>query len=174
MRLKAGETVVFEDETGFTLHPRLSRGWAKVGRRLRIPTTSQHQKRLNVFGWVAPLLGRQGLVRSARGDRKGFLKTLRHLYRTLRRYKIWLYVDGARWHKGDAVDLFVKSHERLHLNYLPPYQPGLNMQERIWRRVRYESTTNQRFQEIDRIWNRVRSDTRRWSKKKVKQLCRIT
>ena len=119
------------------------------------------------------MLGKQGMVRTIRGDRQGFLKILRHLYRTLKRHRILLYVDGARWHKGDPVDLFVKTHERLHLNYLPPYQPGLNMQERVWRRTRYESTTNRHFEEIDEIWRRVHSDTRRWPKSKIKQLCRI-
>ncbi len=52
--VKPGETIVFEDETGFTLHLRLGVGWAKVGKRLRVLTTRQHRERLNLFGWVAP------------------------------------------------------------------------------------------------------------------------
>ena len=70
------ETIVFEDETGFILHPRLGIGWVKAGERLRIPTTSQHHQRLNIFGWVAPLLGRKGLVRSPQGNREGFIDGL--------------------------------------------------------------------------------------------------
>jgi hypothetical protein len=50
---------VFQDETGFSLHPRLGFGWARRGQRLRVPTTSQHNRRLNLSGWVAPLLGRR-------------------------------------------------------------------------------------------------------------------
>jgi hypothetical protein len=61
--------VVFQDETGFTLHPRLGFGWAKRGKRLRIATTSQHRERLNISGWVAPGLGRQGRVRTEQGNR---------------------------------------------------------------------------------------------------------
>jgi len=83
------------------------------------------------FGWVAPLLGRGGVVRSPQGNREGFIECLKHLYRRLRGYTIHLYVDGAQWHKGEEVDLFVRTHRRLHLEYLPPYQPGLNVQERI-------------------------------------------
>jgi len=127
---------VFEDETGFTLHPRLGMGWAKRGRRFRIPTTSQHRTRLNIFGWVAPLLGKTGLIRHPQGNREGFLLCLRQLYRRLRGYKIWLYVDRARWHKGEDIDIFLENHRRLSIEYLPPYQPGLNVQERIWRRWR--------------------------------------
>lgn len=38
--LKPNETIIFEDENGFTLHFRLGLGWAKKGKRLRIPATS--------------------------------------------------------------------------------------------------------------------------------------
>ena len=172
--LGAKETIVFEDETGFTLHPRLGRGWGKIGRRLQVPTTSQHHNRLNIFGWVAPLLGRMGMLRCPQGNREGFLACLSQLYRRLRGYKIWLYVDGAKWHKGEEVWSFIRTHERIHLEYLPPYQPGLNAQERVWRQVRYEATTNRWFESLDGIWETVQNTTHSWTKVKLKRLCNIT
>jgi transposase len=165
--------VVFEDETGFTLHPRLGFGWAKRGKRLKVPTASDHHKRLNLFGWVAPLLGRVGLTPTPSGNREGFLTCLQSLYRRLRGYTISLYVDGAGWHKGKEVDLFLQTHTRIHLTYLPRYQPGLNPQERIWRRVRYEATTNRSFEKIETIWNTVQETTASWSPRKIKQLCQL-
>lgn len=92
---------MFQDETGFTLHPRLGFGWARRGERLRVPTTSQHHTRLNLSGWVAPLLGRHGMIRTEHGNREGFLDVLRDLHRRLRQRRITLYVDGAGWHKGN-------------------------------------------------------------------------
>ncbi len=166
--------MVFQDETGFTLHPRLGRGWAKRGERLRIPTRSQHRQRLNLSGWVAPLLGRQGMIRTVHGDRQGFLLALRHLYRRLRGYTIWLYVDRARWHKGDPVERFLQTHPRLHLDHLPPYQPGLNPQERIWRQLRYQATTNRWFDSLDEIWSVVESTLHSWSRLKIRRVCNIT
>jgi transposase len=166
--------VVFQDETGFSLHPRLGRGWAKRGQRLRIATTSQHRLRLNVSGWVAPLLGRYGMVQTHKGDREGFLQVLSHLYRRLQGYTIWLYVDGARWHKGEPVEKFLNKHPRLRLSYLPPYQPGLNMQERIWRQLRYEATTNRWFDQLDLIWSIVQKTPRSWSRDKIRRLCNMT
>lgn len=118
--------MTFLDETGFTLHPRLGRGWAKREQRLRIPTTSEHRERLNLSGWVAPLLGRYGMVKMPRGNRAGFLLGLRHVYRRLRGYTLWLYVDRAAWHRGKEVEAFLNTHPRLHLDYFPRYQPGLN------------------------------------------------
>jgi transposase len=148
-------------------------GWARTGKRLWIPTTSQHHQRLNLFGWVAPLLGRQGLMRWPQGNREGFLNSLKQMYRRLQGHTIWLYVDRARWHRGEEVDLFVQTHKRLRLQYLPPYQPGLNLQERIWRQVRYEVTTNRWFDNLDLIWDTVQRTTQPWSPNKIKRLCKI-
>lgn len=165
---------MFQDETGFTLHPRLGFGWAKRGKRLRIATTSQHRERLNVSGWVAPVLGRQGKVRTEQGNTEGFLKVLQHLHRQLRGLTLWLYVDRARWHKGELVRQFLRKHPRLHLEYLPPYQPGLNPQERIWRRLRYESTTNRWFETLDDTWAIVDKTMRSWTPAKIRRLCNIS
>lgn len=85
-----------------------------------------------VFGWVAPLLGREGVLRQPLGNREGFLNCLKQLYRRLKGYTLWLYVDRARWHRGEEVDIFLRGHRRLRLRYLPCYQPGLNLQERIY------------------------------------------
>ncbi len=151
----------------------MGRVWGKQGQRVRVPTTSQHRSRLNLSGWVAPLLGRTGVVRTARGDRAGFLQVLGHLYRRLRGYTIWCYVDGARWHRGPDVDDFLRTHPRLRLEYLPRYQPALNPQERIWRRIRYEATTNRWFPDLDAIWGAVQRTRHSWSPQKIKRLCHI-
>jgi transposase len=56
-----------------------------------------------------------------------------------------------KWHKGESVEEFVRTHHQLRLDYLPRYQPGLNMQEHIWHRVRYEATTNRWFKDLELI-----------------------
>lgn len=156
------------------MHPRLGRGWAKKGMRLKVPTTSQHGMRLNIFGWVAPLLGRIGMVRTANGNREGFLDCLKDLYKRLRGYTIWLYVDRARWHRGDEIEVFIRTHTRLHIRYLPPYQPALNMQERVWRQIRFEATTNRWFEDLDAIWDTVQHTAHSWAPGKIKRLCQLT
>jgi hypothetical protein len=56
--------------------------------------------------------------------RRNLKLVLRQLYRRLQGYRIWLYFDGAVWHRGDAVTQFLHTHPRLCPRYLPPYQPG--------------------------------------------------
>jgi hypothetical protein len=81
-------------------------------------TTSQHQQRLNVSGWVAPLLGRIGIVQTERGNRDGFIEVLKHIYHRLKKHTILLYVDRARWHRGEPIEAFLKTHPRLRLAHL--------------------------------------------------------
>lgn len=101
------------------------------------------------------------------------MKILRHLYQRLRGYTIWLYVDRARWHKGESIDRFLEKHPRLNLDYLPCYQPGLNAQERLWKRIRYEATTNRWFENLEFIWCAIIKTLRSWSPKKIRRLCNI-
>jgi transposase len=99
---------------------------------------------------------------------------LKHMLRALRGYTIHLYVDGARWHKGEEVGIFLQHHTRIHLQYLPPYQPALNEQECIWRQGRYEVTRNAWFDSLDATYLRFKSKVAHWSKTRIKQLCIIT
>ncbi len=88
-------------------------------------------------------------------------------------FVIYLYVDGAKWHKGEEVRLFLESHTEIHLEYLPPYQPALNPQERIWRQGRYEVTRNTWFYDLDTIYTKFQHRICHWSAKKIKTLCII-
>jgi len=114
------------------------------------------------------------MIAVVRGNREGFVQGLQHLYRRLRGHTVWLYVDRARWHKGPPVENFLRTHPRLHLDYLPPYQPGLNLQEKIWRRIRFEATTNRWFETLEEIWTTIQRTTRSWSQSKIRRLCNIT
>ncbi len=71
------------------------------------------------------------------------------------------------------MDSFVKTHVRLHLKYLPGYQPALNLEERLWRQLRYEQTTNHWFETLDAIWESIQRTTRSWSPSKIKRLCNV-
>lgn len=113
-------------------------------------------------------------MRLPKGNTQAFLVLLRRLRQSVRGKTIHLYADRAPWHRGPLVDQFLASHRDLYLDYLPSYQPGLNPQERIWRQIRYERTTNHWFADLDQTWNAVRDTSRRWSPQKIKRLCHIT
>jgi transposase len=163
--------VVFEDETGFSLHPRLGRIWGKKGTKSYIYTRSQHQKRLNLFGWVDPINGFHGVMKWVRGNTDGFLKMLTRITYRFRGVAIDLWADNASWHKGPRVREFLSAHPNLSIHYLPPYHPELNYQERVWRMLRYEETTNTYYETMTQLEVAVFSRSRRWKPPKIRNLC---
>jgi transposase len=166
--------LLFSDESGFCLHPKLGRVWVKKGKQPVVLTKSQHHKRLNVFGWVDPIGGKHGMVSQEKGNTDGFLAMLKTI---LSRYKdviIDLFVDQARWHKGKRILEFVSTHTRLIINYIPKYHPELNAQEILWRTMRYEETTNTYYETIEELTMSVFMRSRSWKPKKILSLCQLT
>lgn len=165
--------MIFEDEAGFSLHPKLGRMWCKRGTAYQpvVYTRSNHQQRLNVFGWVDPVFGRHGMMRYARGNTEGFVRVLAHLVRSWKNRTIHLWVDRARWHGGPRVKSFCTEHRQIQLRYIPAYHPELNYQEILWRTMRYEETTNAYFETLDELGSSVFKRSQRWKPAKVKSLC---
>jgi transposase len=100
---------------------------------------------------VDPLYGWHGLFRWPKGNREGFLAFLKYLCRRVKGWKVYLYVDGTPWHKGQQIKDFLAEHREVQMEYLPPYHPELNAQERMWHLIRYEVTTNRYRGTIDLI-----------------------
>ena len=63
---------------------------------------------------------------------------------------------------------YLASHPDIHLEYLPPYLPCLNPQERIWHQVRHKRTNPGWFPSLDEAWKAIRGTSRRWSVEKAK------
>ena len=47
--------------------------------------------------------------------------------------EIYLIADNASYNHSYILHLFLTDHPRIHLKYLPPYSPNLNIIERLWR-----------------------------------------
>ncbi len=163
--------MLFCDEAGFCLHPKLGRVWAKKGKQPLVPTKSQHQKRLNVAGWVDPLSGNHGIIQNEKGDTDGFINTLRHVLYRFKDTIIDIWVDNARWHKGKRIDDFLVEHQELCIFYLPKYHPELNKQESVWRWMRYEETTNTYYESFEELKSAVFKRSQRWKPKRIRSLC---
>jgi len=94
----------------------------------------------------------------------------------LRRYRknlIDLWVDQARWHKGVKIDRFLHENIRLMIHYIPKYHPQLNLQEILWRTMRYEETTNTYYESFEELTASIFSRSQSWKPKKVLSLCHL-
>jgi transposase len=47
--------------------------------------------------------------------------------------EIYLIIDNASYNHSYLLRLFLDDHPRVHLKYLPPYSPNLNIIERLWK-----------------------------------------
>ena len=164
---------MFSDEAGFCLHPKLGRVWTKRGQQPVVWTRSQHHKRVNVFGWVNPVTGNHGMIRQPKGNTDGFLAMLRTILCRYRKNFIDLWVDQARWHKGPKIDGFLCRYFRLKIHYIPKYHPQLNPQEKLWRTMRYEETTNTYYESFDELATSIFTRSQSWKPQKVFSLCHL-
>jgi transposase len=166
--------ILFSDEAGFSLHPKLGRMWFKKGKKQPvIYTKSQHQKRVNVIGWVNPVDGQHGMIKCERGNTDSFLRFLKYIACRFKDKIVALWVDGPRWHKGKRVQIFQKENSHVNIHYIPPYHPKLNYQEILWRTLRYEETTNVYFENIEDLERAIFSRSRRWKPGKIQSLCHL-
>jgi putative transposase len=64
---------------------------------------------------------------------------------------ILMFLDGAGWHR--AMNLVIP--ENMRLEALPPYSPQLNPMEHIWDEVREKWFTNEVFESLDGVEDRL-------------------
>ncbi len=127
-----GRTIVWVDQSGFSLLPMAVRTWAPRGRTpvLRVPLTHDH---LAAIGGLTPE-GRLFLQTQAQAYHSpDVVRFLRVLLRKIRG-KLLVIWDGAPIHRGQPIKDYLArgAAKRLHLEQLPGYAPELNPAEGIW------------------------------------------
>lgn len=81
------------------------------------------------------------------------LKEIRALYPDKKIMPFW---DGAGWHRGSAVQDFIKEDGRIEIIYFPPYSPEENPQEHVWKAGRSNVTHNTFIPDIKKSCNPFR------------------
>ena len=64
---------------------------------------------------------------------------------------ILMFLDGAGWHKANAL----KVPENMKLSFLPPYSPQLNPVEHLWEEIREKWFQNLVFDSLDAVEDRL-------------------
>ncbi len=129
-KVAEGATLVFLDESGFSLKTTKVRTWGRCGQTPIIPTKLRWEH-LSVSGAITT--GGQFLHHTHRGAVRSpqVVDFLEHVLRHVAG-EVVVILDRAMIHRSKAVQAFVQEHERLSLVYLPPYAPELNPIELIW------------------------------------------
>lgn len=165
-KLRAGWTLVFEDESGFSTTPFVARTWAPVG---------QTPVLVHPWNWSKLSAASAVAVRLRRGRLKARLyfrlfpgKTIKGpeivaFLRPLARHvrgPVALVWDGAPQHRGKRVKGFLAGLPRFAAVPLPPYCPELNADEGVWNWVKTKDQANvsalHDYDLIDRIWGSLK------------------
>jgi transposase len=128
----------YYDEAGFSLTPCVPYAWQPRGERIDIPSApSVRQNVLAFLGWKQPQCHCFVFTGAVDSD------LVIHCFETLSRLiekDTWVVMDNAPTHTSEEFDDQLDEWERrgLHLFFLPPYCPELNLIELLWRKIKYE------------------------------------
>jgi transposase len=162
---RIGAHIVFQDETGFLMHPVLRRTWAAQGHTPIIrPRGRSHEKVSGAgalaispkgrrFNWYLSLLPKENF----RWPR--LLTFLKHLRRHIRGPVILLW-DRSQSHKNPHVLKYL-AQAGWQVELLPSYAPELNPVEHFWSYFKFGRLSNFTPNTTEEIRKTVRLETRR-------------
>jgi transposase len=167
----------FEDECHFQQHGSRCVMWVPPEQVDPVVFHAPTRKSVSVFGAVCPRDGRFVADRSNPFNAETFQSFLQHLLRHRRAGKVQvLIVDNAKYHHANALRPWLDAHrDVLRLDFLPPYSPDLNHQERVWKLTRRMVTHNTYFPLLDTLVEAVLQQFALWDKpnETLRRLCAI-
>lgn len=144
----------YADESAFSLQPNVPYGWMPVGQQRSI--SSQKGGALNVFG----LLNMRGDLTSYQTTGNVSSQTVIDWlddYAAGVQQTTVVVLDNAPWHCSKQVEGKIGEwgHKGMHLFFMPPYCPHLNLIETLWRKIKHEWLRPQDFESKAALHSRV-------------------
>ena len=138
--------LLFEDEARFGRMSNPIRCWAPAGCRPEVPT---HRVReyTHVFGSVCPQDGELISLILPHADTAAMSLYLAEVARRHPQEHMLMFLDRAGWHQAHGLVV----PDNLTLDWLPPYSPQCNPQERVWREVRRQPFGNHNYDSMDAV-----------------------
>jgi len=142
--------LMFEDEAGFGRISNPRRCLCPKGIRPTVPCLRIREYRY-AFGAVEPKNGRSHFLILPRCDTANMNYFLQSLSEEFPKALIFLLLDGASWHKSNALII----PPNICLFYLPPATPEMNPIEQIWKEIRKRGFKNEIFKTLEKVIDRL-------------------
>jgi DDE superfamily endonuclease/Winged helix-turn helix len=133
--------ILCEDEMVLSSITTFQKIWLKKGEYPKIEVSNTKRNK-SIYGFL----------NIKEGTEHSFVKDWQNMYITVEVLqeiriiypgnKILLFWDGAGWHKGSAVQDFIREDGNIDAIYFPPYSPEENPQEHVWKAGRKTVTHN--------------------------------
>jgi len=139
--MNEGYTIVFVDESGFSLTPSVVRTWALVGETPMIHHPYNWEKLSSIS---AVTTSDKLYFRLYRGKTIKTPEVVAFLRQLLSRIpgNVLVLWDGLPQHRSLKVRKFVEKHPRLEIRRLPAYSPDLNPDEWVWNYLKTRELAN--------------------------------
>jgi transposase len=147
----------FFDESGFSLDSNIPYTWSEVGKPLKVPS-NRFAKRINVLGFLNTK--NKDLfyeMRTGSVNSEVTVALFDKFAERINNKSTIVILDNASMHTSKAFKSNIEKWEEmgLHLLYLPPYSPELNLIEILWREMKYRWFDVKAFASFDTLWKHV-------------------
>jgi transposase len=138
------------DEARFGTHSKQGHGWFETGKRSRVAVKLGF-KNFYVYSAIEPSTGEAFSLILPQVNTQMMNIYLQELSSRYPNEDITLVVDGAGWHKSQALVM----PKNIHIIYLPPYSPELNPVERFWLFIKSQTIRNKIYGSLQDLENEV-------------------
>ena len=142
----SGVKLMFQDEAGFGRISDPSNCWAPPKTRPTVPSQRVREYK-TVYGAVSPIDGDSFFMVLDKSNTENMSLFMSELSKRFPNDLILLVMDGASWHKADAL----KSHTNIWRFFIPPRTPEMNPIEIVWREIRKLGFKNKAFNSIAEV-----------------------
>ena len=159
MAQQQGATIIFVDESGFSLIPPVRCTWAPRGRTPLLRHANGWPKLSAISGVTR---GGRLLLMLERGA-IGKDRVVEFLGQMLRQIAgpLILIWDNLPAHKSGLVQQWLAAHPRIHEERLPAYAPELNADEGFWQWIKSEILGNFCPEDLEQLEREIHKGARR-------------
>jgi len=148
----------YYDESSFSRNSNIPYRWSKIGTPAPIPSI-RFSKNINVLGFLNTDRRTKDLffkMTTKRVDTDFVIELFDSFAKQITKPTICV-LDNASTHTSKKFKAKLKEWEKigLHILYLPPYSPELNLIEMLWREMKYNWMDINALESFESFWNHV-------------------
>jgi transposase len=141
--------VLAGDEMILTTETTIQKVWLPQGEYPKIECSTGGRKRRSLYGFLNLKTGEEMAFKTEYQNMFVTAKILKQIREKYPNQQILLLWDSAGWHKGSAVQEYLKQDGQIEVLHFPRYAPEENPQEHVWKSGRGAITHNRYIEDID-------------------------